>query len=165
LHYFFLDASALAKRYAPEVGTPLINHLFARVTPDRFLVFNVGVAEVVSLLVRKRNGGRITPAACSQALLDLGSEIVHSPTLRKTGADETLVFAAVPLIIRHGINATDAILLRIALDAAIPMRSAGDDLVLVASDQRLLRAAQAERLQTFSPETQSQADLDALIGP
>ena len=41
----------------------------------------------------------------------------------------------------------------------------GDDLVLVASDQRLLRAAQAEGLVTFDPETQSQADLDALLMP
>jgi hypothetical protein len=33
----------------------------------------------------------------------------------------------------------------------------------VASDQRLLRAAAAEGLATFNPETQSQAELDALI--
>jgi hypothetical protein len=36
---------------------------------------------------------------------------------------------------------------------------------LVASDQRLLRAAQAEGLPTFDPETQDQAALGALTGP
>ena len=40
MNSFFLDASALAKRYASEVGTTLVNHLFTRVTPDRFYVFN-----------------------------------------------------------------------------------------------------------------------------
>jgi hypothetical protein len=35
----------------------------------------------------------------------------------------------------------------------------------VASDQRLLRAAQAEGLLTFDPEVQSQVELDVLLGP
>jgi hypothetical protein len=38
-------------------------------------------------------------------------------------------------------------------------------LVLVSSDQRLLRAAQAEGLVTFNPEIQDQATLAALVGP
>ena len=40
----------------------------------------------------------------------------------------------------------------------------GDDLVLVTSDQRLLRAAQVEGVLTFNPETQTEGDLDALLG-
>jgi hypothetical protein len=54
--------------------------------------------------------------------------------------------------------------LRTALDLALIKRSIGDDLVVVASDQRLLRAAQAEGL-PFDPETQSQADLAVLLQP
>jgi hypothetical protein len=38
-----------------------------------------------------------------------------------------------------------------------------DDLVLVASDQRLLRAAQAEGLLTFDPERQDKADLGVVL--
>lgn len=29
MRYFYWDASALAKRYAPEIGTPLVNALFS----------------------------------------------------------------------------------------------------------------------------------------
>ena len=36
-------------------------------------------------------------------------------------------------------------------------------IVVVTSDKRLLKACQAEGLTIFDPETQSQADLDALI--
>jgi hypothetical protein len=43
------------------------------------------------------------------------------------------------------------------------LRARGDDLVLVASDQRLLRAAQVEGLLVFKPETQTTTDLDALL--
>ena len=75
MHFFYMDASALAKRYASEIGTALIDHLFANVSLARFYVFNVGVAEVVSLLVRKKNAGQLAVSACNQALLEFGREI------------------------------------------------------------------------------------------
>jgi len=166
VRFFFLDASALAKRYTPEVGTALLNHLFANISLDRLYVFNVGMAEVLSLLVRKRNAGQVSAADFSQALVELGAEIVSSTILRKIVADNALVTAALPLIEVHSINATDAILLRLALNLAAQLRAAGTDLVLVASDQRLLGSAQAEGLVTFDPEAQSQVVLDALLlGP
>jgi predicted nucleic acid-binding protein len=162
---FYIDASALAKRYAPEPGTPLVNHLFSKVTPERLIVFNVGVAEVTSLLVRKKNTRRLSATAFSQALIDFGTEIIYSTRIRKVVADNALVTAALPLIEAYSINATDDIILRSAVDMATYLRTAGDDLVLMASDQRLLNAARAEGLLTFNPETQSKADLDALLTP
>jgi predicted nucleic acid-binding protein len=165
VRFIFLDASALAKRYAPEVGTPLLNHLFTTIPLDRLHLFNVGMAEVLSLLVRKKNAGQLSVADYSQALVEFGAEIVTSSVLRKVAAGNALVATALPLIEVHSINATDAIILRLALNLASRLRPAGDDLILMASDQRLLRAAQAEGLLTFDPETQSQADLVALLGP
>lgn len=67
------------------------------------------------------------------------------------------------LVEKHSINSTDAIILKCALDKAVSLRSAGDDLVLISSDARLVRAAKAEGLPTFNPETDDQAALDALI--
>lgn len=165
VRFCFLDASALGKRYTPEVGTALLNYLFANLSPDRLYVFNVGMAEVLSLLVRKRNAGQLSAADYSQALVELDTEIVSSKVVRKLVAGNSLVTAAMRLIEVHSVNATDAILLRLALNLAVRLRAAGTDLVLVASDQRLLRAAQAEGLVTFDPETQSQVVLDALLGP
>jgi hypothetical protein len=63
------------------------------------------------------------------------------------------------------VNSTDALALKSALAFARRLRGTGDDLVLVASDQRLLRAAQAEGLTTFNPETQDHAALAALMRP
>jgi predicted nucleic acid-binding protein len=165
VRFCFLDASALAKRYAPEVGSVLIDHLLDNVPQDRLYLFNVGMAEVLSLLVRKRNAGQLSAADYSQALVEFGAEIVSSRTLHKVVAGNAMVTAALPLIEVHSLNATDAILLRLALNLATQLRAAGHDLVLVASDQRLLRAAQAEGLLTFDPETQGQVVLDALLGP
>jgi predicted nucleic acid-binding protein len=164
VQFFFLDASALAKRYAPEVGTPLINHLFTNIPHDRLYLFNAGMGEVLSLLVRKKNGGRLSARAFSQALVEFGAEIVALRIVHKAVADNAVVMAALSLIEVHSINGTDAIVLRLALNLAARLR-ASHDAILVASDQRLLRAAQAEGLLTFNPETQTQVELDALLGP
>ena len=161
--YFYLDASALTKRYAPEPGDRVVHHLFAKLTPDRLAVLNVGVAEVVSILVRKRNARIISRPTCAQSLTDFRAEVIDEAQLRKITTTMALVTAALPLIERHSINATDAILLRSALDLAAGLRASGDDLVLVASDQRLLRAAQSDGLLIFNPETQTTADLDLLL--
>jgi predicted nucleic acid-binding protein len=163
VRFFYLDASALAKRYVPERGSALVDHLFASVTPDRFWVFNVGIGEVVSLLVRKRNVGALPPAALVQAIADFMAEVGSSTALRKVVAQDALVTASLDLIQTHSINATDAIILQSALDISTLLKAAGDDLVLVASDLRLLRAAQAVGHMTFNPETQTLADLNALI--
>jgi len=162
---FFLDGSALAKRYVAEPGTLLVDQLFNHVTADRLVVLNVGFAEVVSVLVRRRNGGVLSDATFSQAMLQLGQEIIHAAKLRKLEPTNALVIAALGHIQAHSVNSTDAIVLHAALGLAQYLRNRGDDLVLVASDLRLLVAAQTEGLFTFNPETQDQAALEAFVGP
>jgi uncharacterized protein len=161
----YLDGSALAKRYCPEPGSAVVDHLFGCVPPYRLVVLSVGLAEVVSLLVRKRNAGSLTPARFGQAIRALWAEVGPLAAVRIFDATVVLAERACDLIDRHSINSTDAILLRSALDLATGLRTRGDDLLLVASDRRLIRAAGAEGLTTFDPEAQSAADLDALLGP
>jgi predicted nucleic acid-binding protein len=165
MNSFFLDGSALAKRYVAEAGTHLVDSLLNNVSPDRLVVLNVGFAEVVSILVRRKNAGILSSATFAQALIHLGQEIIHAPTLRKVEATNSLVIAALTHIENHSINSTDSIVLHAAMALAQHVRTRGDDFVLVASDQRLLRAAQAEGLGTFNPETQDQTALAALLGP
>src|SRR5262249_17168327 len=162
---FYVDASALGKRYVLEKGTPLVNHLFQHAPRNRLICLTLGTLEVVSILVRKVNTGLLLPAEFRTALTSLQNEVVLDLAVAKVTATDLLVSAAVPLVQKHFVNATDAVILRSALDLATQFRAAGGDLVLVTSDQRLLKAAQAEGLLTFDPETQSQTDLDTLLGP
>jgi hypothetical protein len=69
------------------------------------------------------------------------------------------------LIDRHSVNSTDGIILRAALDLAAALRARGDRLIVVSCDTRLLKASTTEGLATFNPESQSETDLDALLGP
>ena len=165
MNLFFLDASALAKRYVQESGTSMIDYLFGQILLTRITILFLGALEVISILVRKKNQGRIGTPAFAQALIDFRAQVLQEPALTKITATDPLAIAAIPLIERHSLNATDAVLLQSAIDLAATLRTTGDDLVLVGSDQRLLRAAQAEGLLTFDPETQDQPVLDALLQP
>src|SRR5262249_34984804 len=155
--------SALAKRYVPEPGTGTVNYLFSRFPADRMIVLTVGVAEVVSVFTRRRNAGVLPPTEFTQAMSNFQTEVITPRPPFKVTVGDRLGTAATPLIQTHPINGTDALALRSSLDLARQFRMKGDDLILVASDLRLLRAAQAEGLITFDPEQQSQADLDAIL--
>jgi predicted nucleic acid-binding protein len=165
MNSFFLDGSALAKRYVPEIGSALVDVLVDTVAEQRIYLLNIGYAEVVSVLVRKKNAGGISAAVFSQALLNLEREVIRSLGKHLLSFDNSVAVDALAFIVKHAINATDAIVLRVALDIAQLLRAGGDDLVLVASDQRLLRAAQVEGLTTFDPESQDHAALAPLLGP
>ena len=163
--YGYLDASALAKRYVIEPGTTVVNHLFHRMTQDRMIIQAVRLAEVASILVRKRNAGRLTAAQFIHILSDCRDEIGIASPVRIIGVTDDLADRSIDFIDRYSVNSTDAIILRSALDIAAPLQAAGDDLLLVSCNQRLLKAAKAEGIITFDPEAQSTADLDALLGP
>jgi predicted nucleic acid-binding protein len=159
MNVFLFDGSALVQRYSNEPGTALVNHLFARAPRTRLCCLMLGAAEVAAALVRKRNQGILTPAEYLTAAGELKAEVLDPVDFSKLTSDNALILASMRFLNRHAINATDAVVLEAALQLASSFRTAGDDLVLVACDRRLLRAAQAEGLLTFDPE------LDALLGP
>ena len=157
MHYFYFDASALAKRYVEEAGIDKIDFLFHNVPLERLQCLTIGAMEVFWVCVRKRNDDRITSHQFERAVTHLRREVINSQSNFKTlSAPDSLVWDAMDLIENHSLNSVDAIVLRSALDMAMELRSTGDTLVLVASDQRLLRAARTEGLQIFNPETDSQ---------
>ena len=161
---FWLDGSALAKRFVPETGSALVDFVLENVGEQRIYILNIGYAEVVSVLVRKKNAGALSASQFAQALLNLDKEI-QSLGKHVLSFDNSVTADALALIVKHSINSTDAILLQVAMDVAQHLRSGGDGLALVSSDQRLLRVAQAEGIITFNPESQDQAALVLLVGP
>jgi hypothetical protein len=163
MNYFWLDASALAKRYVPEKGTALMNHLFSCISPSDLICLLEGIGEVISILVRRYNSGGLTQSVYRQVLSDFHSEISNSPDVKKIHPTTFQVLVSWDLIEKHSINSTDAVSLKCAFDEVAEPRPDGDDLVLVSADGRLIRAAKAEGLLAFNPETDSQQALDALI--
>ena len=157
MYYFYLDASALVKRYTRESGSDKMFFLFRNMSLARLRCLTIGAMEVFWICVRKRNDGRITSHQFERAVTHLRREVINTQSdFRKISVPDSLVWDSMRLIETHSLNSVDAMVLRSALDVATELRSSGDTLVLVASDQRLLRAARAEGLQIFNPEIDSQ---------
>ena len=76
---FFLDSSALVKRFVPETGSPSMDFLLEYVGEHRIYILNICYAEVVSVFVRKRNAGSVSAAEFDNALINLEKEIIKSP--------------------------------------------------------------------------------------
>ena len=157
MYHFYFDASALAKRYTDEVGSDKIDFFFDNVPLERLSCLTLGAIEVFWICVRKRNDNRITSHQFERATTHLRHEVINNQSGFKTiSVPDSLVWDSIRLIERYSLNSVDAMVLRSALDTATELRSTDDKLVLVASDQRLLRAAHAEGLQIFNPELDSQ---------
>ena len=163
MNYFWLDANAIAKRYVTEKGTPIINHFFTNISPDRIICLFDSMDETRSVIVRYRNRGEITLSDFNQAIQRFEVEIVNSTEVVQVHATVTQKITARKLIDDYSINSTDAYILQCTLDKANELRADGHNLILISSDKRLLRAARSERLLTFNPETHSQTTLDVLI--
>ena len=158
--YFWVDASAFVKGYVTEQkGTPEMKYFFCRVPSQRIVYWAGTIGEVISILSRKKNNGDISQAGFEQIKQSLETKAIGRevyPTPHQMG--DSLRF-----IDPHSLNSSDALILQCALDEAKKLRAAGNDLVLVCSDKRLVRAAEAERLKTFNPENDGQKALDVLI--
>lgn len=154
------DASALAKRYAAEVGSKTADALWAFVPTSQMTATFVGYAETYSILLRKRNRNDLNNAAFAAAKSLLRDEVINSLTFTLLDVDTRNIFAGIDLMERHNINSADATILAAYLRYAFAI---GDTCVLVASDARLLRAASAEGLQTLNPEQTPAADVPAFL--
>lgn len=160
MYYFYFDASALVKRYTQEMGSDKVNFLFNNVPLNHMMCLILGIIELFWICVRKKNDGRITTLDFSQAGVNLNYEVIDNQSGFKTiPVPDSLVWDSIRLIETHSLNSVDAMVLRSALNIAADLRNTDDTLVLVASDQRLLRAARAEELQVFNPEIDSQQTL------
>ena len=163
MNYFWLDANAIVKQYVTETGTPLISYFFARVSLNRILCLFDSMDETRHVFVRKRNDGIITRSEFNQVIQRFEGEFVYPIDVEKVNPTQNQKITARQLIDAHSINSTDAYILQCALDKADKLRTAGDDLIFVSSNRRLLAAARTERLLIFNPEADNQINLDVLI--
>jgi predicted nucleic acid-binding protein len=162
MHYFFLDASALVKRYHKEPGTEVVDSLMDHLLnqgPKRMVVSLPGLAEVIAALWRKQNEGRLSSELFGRATARLLEEVEH---VDLQSVDDIDIWESLALIKAHSLNASDALYLRQALRTQRLLSILDHDLVLVASDRQLLRAAETEGLLTADPE-KAEVDLTALL--
>lgn len=142
---FYLDSSALVKRYIPEPGTEWVRHVAAT---SSVAMAEFGIVEVAAALARRARMGDLDPELYEDLLemflQDVEGYSVLSPT-RNT------VHLAVDLTRRHPLRAYDALQLATALELSRALEAEGFSLTFVSADDRLCAAAEHEGLTTVNP--------------
>jgi predicted nucleic acid-binding protein len=105
------DASALAKRYCPEVGSDTVDVLFNAAPAPQMVTTFPGYAETFSVLVRKRNRGEITVSTFSKAKSLLRLEIIDSALFSLMAVSVGAIMDGIDLIEQYNVNASDAAIL------------------------------------------------------
>jgi len=158
VNHFYLDASAYIKRYHTEDGSDIVNliveYLLSASNPkinklNHLLSCKLGVLEVVAALNRKKNEGSISQDELKANISALKEEI--KKFFLYPLSDDIITFS-LPLILKHNLNASDALYLFIVLKLKSFLEQSGNDIVLVTADKRLFRAGLNEGLQVVNPE-------------
>lgn len=151
MSYFYLDASALVKRYAHERGTGWVRDLTDPMSGNVILSSRLSLAEVAAALAAKQRA----PGGLSQAGRDRAVNLflAHCQLeYRLVEVDRFVSDLAVRLTQDHRLRGYDAMHLATAiLVNRVLLRERTASLIMVASDEDLLDAARAEILVTDNP--------------
>jgi uncharacterized protein len=133
---YFLDASALAKRYLLERGTDRVRQLFRR--SSNIAVSRLSEVEVASAIIRRMRGGDIDEEDADHHLETLAEDLKACDVVE---VRRPVVTGARGLVREHGLRAYDAMQLAAALRA-----KGNAALTFLCADGELADAAAAEQL-------------------
>ncbi len=150
---YFLDSSAVVKRYVAELGGAWIQSITKVSSGHELYQSDLAIVEVCAALSRRRRDGSLSDAETAvlrdEFLADIGNLYIPVPI------SDSIIDGAVALTGLHVLRASDSVQLATALDINSKRISAGlTALSLVSSDQSLLNAAAAEGLAIEDPATQ-----------
>lgn len=157
------DASGFAKRYYSETGQAAVNAVFAAVPPQNMTSTPWGYAETYSILLQRYNDGTLDSNAFRDAVTELRTEVLGRPGFRILSISDAMIFGSLSVMRTHSLNSTDAAILSAFLRFQRALPSVSPPCLLVASDKRLLRAAESEGLKTLNPELLPAADMVAFL--
>jgi len=144
---YFLDSSAVMKRYVQETGTVWVRALTASGTGNFFYLARITDVEVTAALARRRGQPGLSVvqavAALRQFRRDFGQDY------RVVEITIALLQRAAQLADTQALRGYDAVQLAVALD----VHARDQALVLVSADAELNAAATAEGLRVEDPNT------------
>jgi len=147
---YYLDASALSKRYVQESGTSWVRALVAPAAGHTLLTARISMVEIYSALARRRREGSVPAADCLTASRALTAHSVSEYDFVELYSN--LVLLARDLLDHHRLRAYDAVQLASAI-AVLRALIAADlpPLVFVSADDPLNAVASAAGLMVDNP--------------
>ncbi len=147
---YFLDTSALLKRYVPETGTAWVQSLTAQEAGNLLVVARIAWVEIFSALARRQREGSISGNQVNQ--ITQAFRYHFDTQYQKVELLPVVTQMAGQLVSRHPLRAYDAVQLASAL-CTLPQLSETNTVTFtfITADERLLLIAQAENLITDNP--------------
>jgi len=146
---YYLDTSALCKRYVQETGTAWVRALAAPASGHMLLTARITMVEMYSALARRRRDGSVPAADCDVAAQAFTGHSAAEYEFVELDLD--IVTLARDLLERHPLRAYDAVQLASALVAHQALRAAHLlPLTFLSADDQL-NVADAEGLTTDNP--------------
>lgn len=114
---YFVDSSAIVKRYVQEIGTPWVRRLPRKSASIHIYLAHITEVEVISAIARRRKGGTILPQRASSMLW----------RFRRRLAGRYAVVEITPALIEDATNLANAHALRaydpVQLSAALTLNT------------------------------------------
>jgi uncharacterized protein len=149
---YFLDSSALVKRYVQEVGTPWVRGITRRSPSTVIYIARITTVEVSCAIARRRKGKTLTPRRASSILHRFRQHLAGRYNVAQVTT--SLLDDAARLGVKHALRAYDAVQLAVALEVNRFHQAGGSGpITLVSADQALNDAALAEGLGVDDPTT------------
>jgi predicted nucleic acid-binding protein len=143
---YFMDSSAISKRYMTEMGSVWVRSLAAPTAGHVIVLAQLALVEVSSALARKQRLAQISAADAAQHRMDFLADV---ETLYLTvPLEEVVLRQASDLVGRYPLRTLDAVQLACALAGTAIL---GEPLTFVCADNNLLNAAAGEGLATDNP--------------
>lgn len=146
---YFLDSSAVVKRYMAETGSDWVDGLTGPSAGNHIHIANITAVEVTSAVIRRVRSGSIDAADAADILGDFRHDLAHD--YRSVEILPPIIHQAVMLVEKHGLRGYDAVQLAAALHVHLVSLPLAVPLVLVSADAELNAAARAEGMVVEDP--------------
>jgi predicted nucleic acid-binding protein len=149
---YFVDSSALVKRYVLETGTAWVRGITRQNPSTVIYIAHITAVEVTCAVARRRKGKTLTSPRASSILHRFRQHLAARYTVIEVTPD--LVDDAMRLGNAHALRAYDAVQLAVALEVNRSHQADGfGPVTLISADQALNDAATAEGLAVDDPNT------------
>ncbi|MFZ3059709.1 MAG: type II toxin-antitoxin system VapC family toxin [Candidatus Methanoperedens sp.] len=143
MKFYFLDTSALVKRYHSEKGTDKIDKIFSE--DDRVIVISsISITEMVSALNRKKEDKIILKEDLKIALSKFFHDAIKDFLIIELDGEH--IKGSIMLVLKRNIRTLDALQLAVAIGVKELK------VTFVCADKKLVSVAEKEGLQTINPE-------------
>lgn len=148
---YFIDSSALAKRYVSETGTPWMQAMADPASGNSLYVARLTLVDLVAAVSRRRKSGHLTPADAAAVLSDVRADFASDYQVIEVAA--ALISQAESLADRHALRGYDAVQLAAAIQVNDAYTAAGQPAAVTLISADLELNAAAEGLGVNDPNT------------